>query len=284
LQYPTVDPAYIRTTFNGQITGSISLYKTFPSSFTATLVQHGALTLTNANSYTGITTIDRGSIIITNSGALGATSGNTIVKYGLAGMGLEDVNARYLDGGTLQLMGGITVAEPINIKGIGDNNYMNGNPDPDNASYLGAIYDSLGNNSLTGIITLDSAATIGTLLTTTASPSNTFTLTSINLNGKVLTVDNNMVPVNITSGVMTGTGGLTKKGTGVLTLSSANTYTGSTTISKGTLKLGIDNAIGAGDIYFDGGDLSTGGFSDVVGTVYVSNAGSTLTLGSGVHS
>ena len=69
------------------------------------------------------------------------------------------------------------------------------------------------------------------------------------------------------------------------TLISANTYTGATKISAGTLKLGANNIISnSSDIYFDGGNLSTGGFSDVVGTVYVSNAGSTLTLGSGVHS
>ena len=40
------------------------------------------------------------------------------------------------------------------------------------------------------------------------------------------------------SGVMSGTGGVTKVGTGTLTLTNANTYTGTTRVSAGTLQLG----------------------------------------------
>lgn len=45
------------------------------------------------------------------------------------------------------------------------------------------------------------------------------------------------------SGMISGTGGLEKEGTGTLILGGANTYLGPTTISAGTLELGADNAI-----------------------------------------
>jgi len=84
--------------------------------------------------------------------------------------------------------------------------------------------------------------------------------------------------------------GLTKLGTNTLTLNQANTYAGNTTISAGTLALGVNNAIangaGKGDVSV-AGTLDLAGFDQTInglsgaGTVINSVAGTkTLTVGS----
>ena len=64
-----------------------------------------------------------------------------------------------------------------------------------------------------------------------------------------------------TIGTITG-GGLTKLGSGTLTLSGTNTYSGATTVSNGVLKLGVANALpNTGAINVAGGTLDLGGFT-----------------------
>ena len=62
-------------------------------------------------------------------------------------------------------------------------------------------------------------------------------------NGTLTTGD--ATPLTEFAGVISGSGGLTKQGTGIFRLSGVNTYTGPTTINDGTLELAINDALEA---------------------------------------
>jgi len=90
---------------------------------------------------------------------------------------------------------------------------------------------------------------------------------------------------------MSGTGGVTMDGTGLLAFNDTNSYTGNTTLMQGTLQLGNTTAIGTGSLVIDGGVLQAQGASRTLtnalfinGGFGVGNAdGSNLTLsGTGV--
>ena len=99
----------------------------------------------------------------------------------------------------------------------------------------------------------------------TASTNRNFTINT----GKTATIDVDVNANNLTlSGASTVTNGaLTKAGAGTLTLSGANTYTGATTLSNGTLQIGVDSvgsvgsitssALGTGALAINGGTISS---------------------------
>ncbi|MGC8990071.1 MAG: autotransporter-associated beta strand repeat-containing protein, partial [Verrucomicrobiia bacterium] len=77
------------------------------------------------------------------------------------------------------------------------------------------------------------------------------------------------------AGVIVGTGGLTKVGSGTLTLSGPNQHSGPTVINSGTLAYGANDVLGAGAVTVDGSTavLNIGSYNDTVATVTADNGG-----------
>ena len=92
----------------------------------------------------------------------------------------------------------------------------------------------------------------------------------VNAGGAIVNDKGNSITFN--AGLLHGTGspdgGLTKLGTGTVTLNGANTYTGNTTISTGTLALGSSGSLASGHIAISSGAIfdvtATSGFNLVV--------------------
>jgi autotransporter-associated beta strand protein len=90
--------------------------------------------------------------------------------------------------------------------------------------------------------------------------------TQVTLGGATLTTGNDNTST-LFAGTISGTGGLTKIGSGVFTLAASSNYAGTTSIKGGTLKLGNSGALGASGLFLTGGLLNLNGNSITVPTL-----------------
>ena len=106
--------------------------------------------------------------------------------------------------------------------------------------------------------------------------------TSINLGSKTLTAGSNNNNTTFAGNLFGTDGRLIKEGSGTLTLSGDNTYTGGTNITGGTLLLGNNNVLpNTAPMTLSGGTkLATAGFSDATGQLTVSG-NAVIDLGAG---
>ena len=84
----------------------------------------------------------------------------------------------------------------------------------------------------------------------------TVDVSAANVSPGGVTFNNSAKDFILTGGkAIAGNGGLTKSGTGALTISNANTYAGGTVLNAGTLRINNANAIGSGTLQINGGTL-----------------------------
>lgn len=202
----------------------------------------GTLTLNNAaNAYNGDTTINAGTLLVQNSGSLGNATNNIIFNGGEFEYGAAFDHGRDIDiqagGATFDtsifsstLTGEITGTGTLTKSGGGTLTLNH-----DNSAFSGnIIFDegtlSVNANNRLGAGTNTLVFDGGTLQQTTAFD-NTRNVT-LNAGGGTINSDADTE----FSGDFAGAGALTKTGTGRLTLSGTNNYSGGTTVSAGALE------------------------------------------------
>jgi fibronectin-binding autotransporter adhesin len=138
----------------------------------------------------------------------------------------------------------VVTGDPIHWTGIVNSNWTTGTIPPDgsgnkNWTYQGSPTDFL----TTDVVVFDDGSSNGTvnIIDTDVRPA----AVSVNNNGTAYVISGNPIA---------GTASLIKDGIAALTLNSANTYTGTTTLKNGTLNLGNSQAINTGRLII--GDLA----------------------------
>ncbi len=247
----------------------------------------GTLTLGGANTYTGATTINEGSlatnaanriadannVILADVAGAELTLGGSETIGSLSGGGAAGGNinlgtftltvtqsAALTYAGVISGTGGLTKAGASALTLSGDNTYTGattinaGSLTTSTAERIADTSNVVFANVASAVLTLGGNETIGSL-----SGGGT---TGGNIALGVFTLTVTQSAALTFAGVISGSGGLTKEGASALTLSGTNTYTGATTINAGSLTTSAANKL-----------------ADASEVVLADAAGAVLTLG-----
>jgi autotransporter-associated beta strand protein len=297
-------------TIDGLVTGSGQLIKAGP----------GTLVLTNTgNNYTGGTTINAGTLSITDGSEIGAaSSGITINPTGIFQLTGTFTSARVVtlggtggpsSGGTFEItgtnnatrLGLITGSGSLTKTGTGTLSLFGAN------DYSGGTYINA------GTVAINNSNSLGATSGNAVLGNATLQVVSDVTSGRNLVVGTSSSTIQVDSGAtfslsgnLSGSGSLTKNGTGTLTLTGTNTFTGNTTVNygtliaagssggalattaaitvndSGTLLLGASNQISdTAPITLNGGTIAKGNFSE--GSTSTAGAGALTLNASGSH-
>lgn len=172
----------------------------------------GTLTLTGANTYTGGTTVNAGTLQGNATSLQGNIANNAAVIFNQAAAGTY--------AGVMSGTGSLTKSNTGTLILIGANTY-------------------------TGRTTVSAGTLQG----------NSTSLQGNIVNAAAVVFD--QAVAGTYASVLSGTGSLTKSGAGTLTLTGVNTYAGGTSFNGGTLAAASDAQLGTGNLTFNGGALQT---------------------------
>lgn len=207
---------------------------------TFTKIGAGTQVLEGANTFSGVLSI--------NAGVLGVSSLGNASGPSTLGASANTASNLALNGGTLQLTGATTSAQSTDrLFTVGVN---------------GGTLDSSG-----GVGSSMNFTNVGTITGVNSVGNRTLTLTGAR-NGSLASIIGQRNAVDSITSIL-------KSGNGTWTLGGANTYTGSTTVSAGTLL--INGSVGTGGVTVAAGG-TLGGNGSVSGLVTV-NSGGTLSPG-----
>ncbi|WP_175282095.1 autotransporter-associated beta strand repeat-containing protein [Candidatus Odyssella thessalonicensis] len=236
----------------------------------------GTLIVTGAHTYSGGTTITAGALQIGNGGTTGSLSGNITNNAALIFNRSDAITfAGIISGsGSLDKQGASTLTLTGANTYIGGTTITAGTLQVGNGGTIGSITSNITNNGALIFNRSDAVTYAGTIAgtgTLDKQGAGTLTLTgdstytgNTTITAGVLQIGNNGTTGSLVSditnngtlifnrsnastytGNLSGSGALSKQGTGILTLTGTNTHSGGTTITAGTLQVGNGGTIGS---------------------------------------
>ncbi|MGV3660925.1 MAG: beta strand repeat-containing protein [Prosthecobacter sp.] len=293
----TVVTAIVGTTFSNVVGGSFSLTKQGTANLT--------LAPSAANTYSGGTTVAGGTLRYGRTGSLGtgavtlgATGGGdaTLESYLGGWSTANDITVASGSGGTLTLAYTSTATSSANFSGaltLNDNVTMRSESSTSSAMRMTGAISGAGNITKTGVGTLRLESNNTGYSGITTISAGIVQIGNAGTTGGIGTgniVNNATLVVNRTnaytlSNVISGSGVLIHNGTGTTSINTENSYTGGTTVAKGTLQIGRTGSLGTGTVTLGstgGGDATLdnylAGWTTSNNIVVAAGSGGTLTL------
>ncbi|MEO7101217.1 MAG: autotransporter-associated beta strand repeat-containing protein [Luteolibacter sp.] len=260
---------------------------------------NGIWTVSGANTYTGATNSNGGILVFANSGAVSGSGRNISVSgnggvafdYNTSLQTLLTTRIAAASTGGLALTANNNLSENLDFNAAGFTGYLGAK---DNVIYTGTLTPNGSNvrlgNANGGILTLNGSNIVtgsnnlsinGNVTFTspqTYTGTTTFTSNTGTFNGAGTQIDVSKLTLNsgtLTNVDITGSGTMTKPNGNTVTLASANSYTGGTSITDGLFIISNNSAFGTGAVTLNTSGSTTARIQLTNGV----NVANTLNLG-----